>query len=43
MKTTLQCAACIIDDVRGALDNTVQDGEQSFSILEEAMAWLLPE
>jgi uncharacterized protein with ATP-grasp and redox domains len=40
MKTTVHCAACIIDDLRGALEDTVQDGEQSFSILAEAMEWL---
>jgi uncharacterized protein with ATP-grasp and redox domains len=40
MRTSLQCAACVIDDLRGALEDTVQDGEQRFSILAEAMEWL---
>ena len=40
MKTVLQCAACIIDDLRGALEDSVEDQEQRFSILAEATEWL---
>ena len=40
VRITLQCAACIIDDLRGALEDTVQDQEQRLSILAEAMEWL---
>ena len=49
MKTTLRCPACIIDDLRGALEDTVgQDGSsegqaQCFRILAEAMAFLARE
>jgi len=40
VRITLQCAACIIDDLRGALEDTVDDQEQGLSILAEAMEWL---
>jgi len=40
MKITLQCAPCIIDDLRGALEDTVEDRAQRLSILAEAMRWL---
>jgi uncharacterized protein with ATP-grasp and redox domains len=39
MRITLQCAACIIDDLRGALEDTA-DCSRRPSILAEAMAWL---
>jgi uncharacterized protein with ATP-grasp and redox domains len=40
MKTTPGCAACIIDDLRGALQVIIDDEEQSFAILAEALGWL---
>jgi uncharacterized protein with ATP-grasp and redox domains len=36
----MQCAACVIDDLRGALQDTVADERQRMDILAEAMAWL---
>lgn len=39
MRTTLQCAACVIDDLRGALEDTA-DCSHRLPILAEAMAWL---
>jgi len=43
MHTTLQCAVCFIDDLRGALDDLVEDSEERFAILAEAMRWLSDE
>ncbi len=40
MLTTPQCAPCIIDDLRGALETTVPDEAARLAILREAMAWL---
>lgn len=43
MHTTLQCAACFIDDLRGALEDLVEDPGEQFAILAEAMHWLSDE
>jgi hypothetical protein len=40
MLTQLPCAACIIDDLRGALETTVPDAAARLDILREALAWL---
>jgi uncharacterized protein with ATP-grasp and redox domains len=40
MLTTLQCASCIIDDLQGALETTVQDEATRLDILRQAMAWM---
>lgn len=40
MHTTLQCAACFIDDLRGALEDLVEEPEERYSILAQAMRWL---
>jgi len=40
MRTAKQCAPCIIDDLRGALETTVPDEAARWSILRQAMAWL---
>ncbi len=40
MRIALQCVACIVDDLRGALEDTVKDQEQKLSILAEAVEWL---
>ncbi len=40
MLTELPCASCIVDDLRGALETTVQDEAERLAILREALAWL---
>jgi uncharacterized protein with ATP-grasp and redox domains/pimeloyl-ACP methyl ester carboxylesterase len=40
MRTDLACAACMIDDLRGALDDAVDDESLRCSVLREALGWL---
>lgn len=40
MRTDLPCPACIVDDLRGALQGAVDDEALRRSILREALAWL---
>jgi damage-control phosphatase, subfamily I len=40
MKTHLQCASCVIDDLRGALLTSVADEKLRLDILREALSWL---
>lgn len=46
MRTSLQCAPCVIDDLRGALEDVAgrgglaEDQALCYSILREAMEWL---
>ena len=40
MHTIPQCAACFIDDLRGALEELIEEPEERFSILAQAMRWL---
>jgi uncharacterized protein with ATP-grasp and redox domains len=40
MYADLPCPACIIDDLRGALEDAVGDGDLRRDILREALAWL---
>lgn len=43
MQTQLRCLSCIIDDLRGALEMTVEEQADRWNILRQATAWLATE
>jgi uncharacterized protein with ATP-grasp and redox domains len=40
MRAKLQCASCVIDDLRAALETTLPDEATRLAILNEALLWL---